>query len=454
MCILNGRNSVCNDYTCITSLGYSVVDYCLVNHDELVLYSDFKVSKVTELINQIGHDCILFSSAFPDHSVLSWKIDISGISCRENHADVSVTDKTEPLLKFDARKITSDFMSNVNLCRQLHTAVFELESSLISQHDLDNTYNTLCSLIKEEMIDKLPMKRLTFFDGNDNKKRRIRKPWWNDNLTELWNEMCKHENIWLSCKIGAQKHILKRNYLQKRKLFDKMVQRAKRIYWFNVQKEILNEVAHDQNEFWKTIGRVGIGTKRNILMEVVLEDGSVSRNSKDVLSKWKDSFETLYNSNSSTDIPIDMATEPMQDVGEPLFDNMLSVSEVKEAIANAKCNNACGIDGIPTEVFKNDTAVSFLHILFNTCFTTGNIPSDWGRGIINPIPKSSTTDPRDPLSYRGITLAPSMYKLYCFILNKRLSSWSEGNNKIEDEQNGFRKNRSTVEQISSLTSII
>lgn len=48
MCILNGRNYVCNDYTCITSLGYSVVDYCLVNHDELVLYSDFKVSKVTD----------------------------------------------------------------------------------------------------------------------------------------------------------------------------------------------------------------------------------------------------------------------------------------------------------------------------------------------------------------------------------------------------------------------
>ena len=77
-----------------------------------------------------------------------------------------------------------------------------------------------------------------------------------------------------------------------------------------------------------------------------------------------------------------------------------------------------------------------------------------GQGVINPIVKPGTTDPRDPLSYRGITLAPSMYKIYCYVLNSRLSAWSELNNKVEDEQNGFRKGRSTIEQISSLSNII
>ncbi len=47
-----------------------------------------------------------------------------------------------------------------------------------------------------------------------------------------------------------------------------------------------------------------------------------------------------------------------------------------------------------------------------------------------------------------------MYKLYCFILNKRLSVWSEANSKIVDEQNGFRKHRSTIDHLSSLTHII
>ena len=75
-------------------------------------------------------------------------------------------------------------------------------------------------------------------------------------------------------------------------------------------------------------------------------------------------------------------------------------------------------------------------------------------GIINPIPKSSTMDPRDPLSYRGITLASAMYKIYCAVLNKRLSKWVENNGILVDEQNGFRKGQSTVDHISSLSNLI
>ncbi len=57
---------------------------------------------------------------------------------------------------------------------------------------------------------------------------------------------------------------------------------------------------------------------------------------------------------------------------------------------------------------------------------------------MNPIPKNSTTDPRDPLNYRGIILASSAYKLYAGILNRRLTIWTELNGKVGDEQNGFR----------------
>ena len=46
-----------------------------------------------------------------------------------------------------------------------------------------------------------------------------------------------------------------------------------------------------------------------------------------------------------------------------------------------------------------------------------------------------------------------MYKLYCSILSIRLAIWEESNFKISDEQNGFRKGRSTVDQLSSLTSM-
>ena len=70
--------------------------------------------------------------------------------------------------------------------------------------------------------------------------------------------------------------------------------------------------------------------------------------------------------------------------------------------------------------------------------------------MIKPICK----DNRDPTGYRGITLTSAVYKLYCNILNERLSKWVENNNKLMDCQNGFRKHRSTLDHLSTLTGII
>ena len=102
---------------------------------------------------------------------------------------------------------------------------------------------------------------------------------------------------------------------------------------------------------------------------------------------------------------------------------------------------------------NNDVSIYFLHTLFNVCFNKGVVPAIWGNCVIKPIPKSSSADPRDSLSYRGIALASAVYKIYCSVINERLSNWANINNLIADEQNGFRKKRSTVDHISSLTRI-
>jgi hypothetical protein len=47
-----------------------------------------------------------------------------------------------------------------------------------------------------------------------------------------------------------------------------------------------------------------------------------------------------------------------------------------------------------------------------------------------------------------------MYKLYCSILNQRLSTWAEAEGNLCDEQSGFRKGRSTIDQLTTLTSVI
>lgn len=47
-----------------------------------------------------------------------------------------------------------------------------------------------------------------------------------------------------------------------------------------------------------------------------------------------------------------------------------------------------------------------------------------------------------------------MYKLYCSVLNERISNWVKHNRILVDEQNGFRKKRSTIDHVSALYKVI
>ena len=76
-CILNDRNMSSNDYTCIKSQGASVVDYCLVPHEDLDKFTKFKVHKVTKLFNEIYIiGSIEPDTSKPDQSILTWKTNI------------------------------------------------------------------------------------------------------------------------------------------------------------------------------------------------------------------------------------------------------------------------------------------------------------------------------------------------------------------------------------------
>ena len=135
------------------------------------------------------------------------------------------------------------------------------------------------------------------------------------------------------------------------------------------------------------------------------------------------------------------------------MDCEITTDEILRAIQKGKRRKAGGVDEIPLESLANKTAVSTLKKLFNCCYDTGIIPSDWEKSIINPIPKDLSKDQRDPMNYRGISLTCSTYKLYCSVLLSRLQTWIDEQDILSDEQNGFRKGRSCMDHIISLISV-
>ena len=462
MCILNGRGSGNNDFTSVSTIGNAVVDYCFVEYSKICHFSNFSVIRATDLINQTGNIATFATNKIPDHSLLKWSIDLKHLMLEtpdETDYYGYPSDKLESRVKFELTQIPESFLYDDHILHQVNNTIIKLESSMRSQQDIDRVYTDWCDLLKNHMLHSIPHKhtKQTHTSANAHKRHRPGKPWWCENLSELWVEVCRYEKLLLSCHAHNEKMQLKSKYTNTRKQFDREVQRAKRLYWYSMQKSLLDECNVDQTQFWKSIGKIGINgaSKQHIPMEVVLEDGSVSFNISDILNKWQTDFSSLFRSaNQSADCSTENHNYSSKAHEQVTYNEHISILDVKKAIDDAKKGKASGIDNIPVEVLKNDTAVSFLHVLFNICFDNGIVPSEWGKCIINPIPKSSTSDRRDPLSFRGLSLAPSMYKLYCSVLNRRLSSWAEQNDKIVDEQNGFRKSRSTTDHILSLTSII
>ena len=424
-CVLNGRNCTNNDFTCVRPQGTSVVDYCLISHSNLDMFTECTIHRPSELINKT--DVVPIS--VPDHSFITWNLNIA---CSVSDRSVPEFESNQTFTRYDVHNIPESFLADHNIVSSLHNTVFSLESSLRTQNEIDKSYQDLCEQIKTEMSERLHKRTVKINNSSSNKRRKIGKPWWDENLSILWNKVCQAEKLYVKCHNICQRKLLRINFVRCRKDFSKAVQKSKRLYWFRMQNDLLLDLDKNSSNFWKSIGKIGVAfqKKNKIPMEVLDDSGKINNDKDFVLNKWKTSFSNLYNASDQNNVVHDNNVVNKDFI--PEFEDEISIFEIHKAVVNSKKDKACGIDGLPAEIFKNDTSVSILHVLFNVCFTTGCIPSEWGKGIVNPIPKSANNDSRDPMSYRGITIAPSMYKLYCYILNQRLSARVEANNKLED----------------------
>ncbi len=58
------------------------------------------------------------------------------------------------------------------------------------------------------------------------------------------------------------------------------------------------------------------------------------------------------------------------------------------------------------------------------------------------------------MSYRGISLMSTVVNIFNGILNNRITQFLNTNNTLCEEQNGFRKLRSCIDNIYALTTVI
>ncbi|GFV49983.1 probable RNA-directed DNA polymerase from transposon X-element [Trichonephila clavipes] len=128
--------------------------------------------------------------------------------------------------------------------------------------------------------------------------------------------------------------------------------------------------------------------------------------------------------------------------------------ELKRALSSAH-NTSPGPDGISYVLLRHlsvDSLVSLLY-LFNRIWREQVYPTQWQEAIVIPILKPGK-DPENPLSYRPIALTSCLCKTLERMVNARLVYQLEKNKCIPLFQSGFRKGRSTLDNIIQLESKI
>ncbi|UYV73991.1 hypothetical protein LAZ67_11001742 [Cordylochernes scorpioides] len=139
---------------------------------------------------------------------------------------------------------------------------------------------------------------------------------------------------------------------------------------------------------------------------------------------------------------------------DPILDPEITSEEIGRAIRDLKNNKASGPDDIPNEIIKvlPDSYTGLLEQFYNRALIMGHYPTIWTKSIIHPIFKSGDKD--NPSNYRGIALISNLSKLFTTILRSRLNEWVVRKNVIPENQAGFRRGRSCVDLIFTLTTLI
>lgn len=287
---------------------------------------------------------------------------------------------------------------------------------------------------------KAVIKRAT--EENIGYEERIpRNEWYDDECAASLEE----RNVARKIYLGRPTRIKYKEYQEKRRIANHICRRKKRaVYNKRLEEMEKNFKENNLKQAYKEVNynRKGYAPKTNLIR---IGDEIIGT-TEGILNKWKEHFQQLLNTEASKEETGRSIIEVEEMELEP--PDRLDVSL---AIKAQKRGKAPGIDNIPAELIKSGgTALeNIIYTLVKQIWQKEQIPEEWKIGLICPIYKKG--DRLNCQNYRGITLLCTVYKIFTYLLRKRLE---EDYNKIIGEyQSGFRAGRSTIDQIYTVKGI-
>ena len=202
------------------------------------------------------------------------------------------------------------------------------------------------------------------------------------------------------------------------------------------RERLIREVveAKTENRVWEIVNR---GRKKRKVVDTRIKK-----------EEWKEYFMGLL---GGVENRVRMGEEGGRRRGE---EEGISKEEVRRVVRKLKEGKAMGGDEIPNEAWKHGGERG-LELAWEICrrvWEGEGWPQGWREGIIVPLAKEGSG--ARVQEYRGITLMPTMYKVYVAVLVGRLEQEVEGKGLIPENQAGFRRGRGTIDHIYVLNHVI
>jgi len=414
--VLNGLKDYLFDgeFTYICRSGSSVVDYFLASCDLLCsnVFCQFKVDNQVE----------------SDHLPVSVSMRLA--------KDIA-TDRTEQYVTY-ADKIVWDKEKENQFIDTLYNndgIKLELENATrILENDVDRALSMFVDCLKD--ASSCMVKSVS----SDSSKKHKGPGWFDLECKEAKKDSKRKLRKFRHSRMDE----VRVEYVEAKKKYKELIKLKKRQFKRQKVEALANSLSNSGN-FWKEVRSFG-GDRKTIVKNNI------------TITEWYDYFKGVFgngeNDNDFNNVQEGTEESVQFDDCNHILNQCITHGEVMNAIKDLSSGKSSGVDCILSEMLKVGGAlvVNFLTKLFNTIFDKCMYPSEWAKAIVVPIFKKGNQE--NPDNYRPISLLSIISKCYTSVLNKRLYNWLENNDKICEQQAGFRKNYSTTDQIFNLYAMV
>lgn len=272
------------------------------------------------------------------------------------------------------------------------------------------------------------------FGGNNNNFNQhyqaSKNKWFDTECRKLRNSCFKKLNLFRKSNLTSDKELYVKTKVEYKKLC--IIKKT------NYYTDLCNSFSQvrDSKHFWELAN--------SLKFSKYVSGNSITP------EQWINHFMSLLNPVRK---PFDINYVPNIIIDESL-DKPFEMLELKRALQKAKSGKAPGSDRIPYEFYKNSSEnyLEELLELYNNIYDSGDIPENFQKSIIFPLFKKNDINAVE--NYRGISFLNTIAKLFTGMLLTRITEWSNSNNILSENQAGFRKGYSTIDNIFNLINII